>query len=68
MLGGVARKVVEISARIPLGFHECVICGRISGRFLPYRGGTHGLPALMRTLNVVGSDVRPLFLSLVPFA
>lgn len=55
--GAIAQKVVEFSARIPLGSHECVICGHAFARFLPYRGGTYGMPALMRALDIVGSDV-----------
>lgn len=53
----IAQKVMELGARIPLGFHECVICGHSLARFLPYRGGRRHLPALMRALDVVGSDV-----------
>lgn len=58
MLGAITRKVLELSARIPLGFHECVICGHSIARFLPYRGGGAGGGALMHALNIVGSDVN----------
>lgn len=53
----IVRKVVEFTARIPLNLHECVICGHTLARFLPYRDGGQGVPALMRALDVVGSDV-----------
>lgn len=54
---GILGTVIELGARIPLSSHQCVICGRTFARFLPYRGGRKQLPVLMRTLDVVGSDV-----------
>lgn len=58
VVGEIAKKMLEFGARIPFGLHQCVICGRSLGRFLPYRNGVQGLPALMRALDVVGSDVE----------
>jgi SAM-dependent methyltransferase len=55
--GAILREALELSARIPFGDHECVICGRGLARFLPYRGGSRNIPSLMRVLDVIGSDV-----------
>lgn len=55
--GAIVRKALELSARIPLGDRECVICGHRLARFLPYRGGNRNMPALMLALDVIGSDV-----------
>lgn len=51
------RILVELSARVPLGYHKCVICGHRLARFLPYRGGARKIPDLMRALEIVGSNV-----------
>lgn len=53
----VLKILTELVARIPLGYHECVICGHSFARFLPYRGGARKMPALMRALEIVGSNV-----------
>ena len=37
--------------------HVCCICGKQLASFLPYPGGRTGAPALVRALNVVGSDL-----------
>lgn len=42
---------------IPGGRRHCVACGHAVWRFMPYRKGSRGLPPLMRTLDIVGSDV-----------
>lgn len=55
--GAILRKAVELSARIPFGDHKCVVSGHEIARFLPYRGGSRNIPALMRALDMVGSDV-----------
>ena len=55
--GRILRKALELSARIPFGDHNCVICGHGLARFLPYRGGSRNIPSLMQALEIVGSDV-----------
>jgi len=35
---------------------KCCLCGKRSGRYIPYRGGRR--PALIAALDVVGSDVK----------
>lgn len=57
MAGAILRKALELSGRIPLGNHNCVICGHGLARFLSYRGGSRNMPSLMRALEIVGSDV-----------
>ncbi len=54
----ILRKVVELIARMPFGNHRCVVCGHSLARFLPYRGGSRNVPALMQALEMVGSDVE----------
>jgi SAM-dependent methyltransferase len=54
---GIARECSRALARLPrFRNRRCVMCGRLIGAFLPYRGGKSGL--LMRELTIVGSDVR----------
>ena len=51
-------KTERILARIILGApRECLLCGNRIGHFLPYRGGWDAAPPLMRSLQVVGSDL-----------
>ncbi len=51
-------KVQKLMARIPRGAaRECVLCERRVGRFLPYHGGWQAVPAAMRALDVIGSDL-----------
>jgi Methyltransferase domain len=57
LLIGLLRSLIRAGARLPTGSHECVICKHGLRRFLPYRGGSHNLPALTRALRMVGSDV-----------
>jgi hypothetical protein len=40
-----------------LARRHCVVCDRDVGGFLPYRGGSKGLPPAMAALGIVGSDV-----------
>jgi SAM-dependent methyltransferase len=48
----------QMAARLPLGpARECCMCGAHVGRFLPYRGGWRDAPPLMRSFEVVGSDL-----------
>lgn len=42
---------------LPFGQRHCGICGRDVWRFMPFKGGSAHMPALMRVLDVVGSDV-----------
>ena len=45
-------------ARLPVGAERiCCLCSSRVGRFLPYLGGYAEAPALMRALEVVGSDL-----------
>jgi SAM-dependent methyltransferase len=58
MMQRLKHKVEKILARIALGSgKECLICGHKIGRFLPYRGGWRAAPPLMRTLQIIGSDL-----------
>ena len=41
---------------MPGGKRKCTMCGRKVWRYMPYRTGSRGVPALMRALVVVGSD------------
>ena len=41
----------------PVRRQFCVACGRRVGWFLPYKGGWKQAPALMRVLDVIGSDL-----------
>lgn len=41
---------------IPGGRRHCVICDHKVWRFMPYRKGSRGVPSLMRTMEMVGSD------------
>jgi SAM-dependent methyltransferase len=44
--------------RWPIGSRkQCCLCGASVGGFLPYRQGSRALPAAMRELRVVGSDL-----------
>lgn len=36
---------------------ECAVCGRAVGGFLPYRGGWTEAPDVLRSMDVVGSDL-----------
>jgi SAM-dependent methyltransferase len=48
----------QLAARLPLGpERDCCMCGARVGRFLPYRGGWRGAPPLLRSFDVVGSDL-----------
>ena len=48
----------HMAARLPLVTErECCMCGAKIGRFLPYRSGWQGAPPLMRSFEVVGSDL-----------
>ncbi|MBK7727670.1 MAG: methyltransferase domain-containing protein [Gammaproteobacteria bacterium] len=52
------KDIRRLVARLPVpARHRCVICGHRIGRFLPYRGGLHGSPPLMRALGIIGSDI-----------
>ena len=37
---------------------ECIFCGNACARFLPYRNGLASLPALLQSLDFVGSDME----------
>jgi len=37
--------------------HECILCGHVVHRFLPFRKGSAHVPPLMNSLGVVGSNV-----------
>ncbi len=39
------------------GRRRCNICGHRLGWFLPYRGGWKSAPSLIRTLDIIGSDL-----------
>lgn len=56
----VARGVVRrASAAWPLGAQrQCCLCGRRVRRFLPYRDGSTGMPAVIAEQDVIGSDVE----------
>ena len=41
---------------IPGGARHCTICDHKVWRFMPHRSGSRGMPALMRMMNMVGSD------------
>lgn len=41
----------------PITEKYCCICKKVVGEFAPYRGGWKEAPALLRLLNVVGSDL-----------
>lgn len=57
VIAGIQRRASYLSARIPTGNHECVICNKNFARFLPYRDGNRGVPTLMQVLEGIGSDV-----------
>lgn len=40
----------------PGGSKRCIVCGHRVWRYMPYRDGWRGAPALMRALDCVGSD------------
>jgi SAM-dependent methyltransferase len=42
---------------LPFGPRNCVVCDHAVWGFLPYAGGSRNVPPLLRTLDVVGSDV-----------
>jgi SAM-dependent methyltransferase len=39
------------------GRRECVLCGHRVWRFMPYRNGSRGAPALSRAIDMVGSNL-----------
>jgi hypothetical protein len=41
---------------LPGGRRACVLCGHKVWRYMPYRNGSRGVPALMRAMEMVGSD------------
>jgi SAM-dependent methyltransferase len=45
-----------ISGWLPGGRCRCVVCGHRVWQFMPYRRGSRGIPPLMRTLGMVGSN------------
>ena len=53
------RKLVPyaLAGWLPGGRRRCVLCGHSVWRYMPYRGGSSGVAPLMRSLDVVGSDV-----------
>ena len=54
----IKKLLMLLVARLPIfDCYYCIICNHHIGEFLPYRGGRQGLPALMRVLGIVGSDV-----------
>ncbi|HLP07356.1 MAG TPA: methyltransferase domain-containing protein [Opitutaceae bacterium] len=58
MLNALRQKARRLGARIPLGAQRsCCLCGARVRRFLPYRGGWREAPVVVRTLQVVGSDL-----------
>lgn len=49
--------ITRTLAALPLGaHHQCCLCGRRVRRFLPYRHGGPGLPAVLKEQDVIGSD------------
>jgi SAM-dependent methyltransferase len=46
-----------VLGQLPGGSRYCVLCNQRVWKFLPYAGGSSSMPALMRELHVVGSDV-----------
>jgi SAM-dependent methyltransferase len=53
-----ARKIhLSVAAYSLPRTRYCIGCSNHVGRFLPYRRGSRGRPALMRALDMVGSDV-----------
>ena len=54
----IRRVLLRNLAKIPLGAqHHCVVCNSRVQRFMPYRNGWKDVPALLRELDVIGSDV-----------
>lgn len=54
---GMIRKLINLPAAYGLPRrHYCVMCEQKVRRFVPFRGGKP--PALMRALDIVGSDVK----------
>lgn len=50
--------MARATALLPMGADKtCCLCGSRVRAFLPYRDGWSGVPALLRELDVVGSDV-----------
>ncbi len=54
-LSRLVRRAIE--GWLPFGQCHCVLCNHDVWGFLPYGGGSKATPALMRELDVVGSDV-----------
>ncbi|MGV8050830.1 MAG: methyltransferase domain-containing protein [Anaerolineaceae bacterium] len=48
---------VLIARLIFWGHHRCNVCGHRVGQFLPYREGWRSVPAFVRVLDFVGSDL-----------
>lgn len=48
----------KLGGIIPIGSRYCCYCEKKSPFFMSYKGGTKGLPPLMRVLDVIGSDVN----------
>jgi len=46
-----------VAGWLPFGQRRCLICDHNVWRFMPYRGGWAYAPALMRVLDVIGSDL-----------
>lgn len=54
-LGMAARRA--LLGWTPGGLRKCVFCGNSLWGFIPYNGGSRNVPALIRELQMVGSDV-----------
>src|SRR5690349_17849227 len=57
------NKIVLAGKRIVLGWlpggsSHCVLCGNAVWGFIPFQGGVHNQPALIRELQMIGSDVE----------
>lgn len=55
----VCRLAARTWAAFPVGANkQCCLCGRKVRRFLPYRDSWSGMPAVLKELSVVGSDIE----------
>lgn len=53
------HEVKRFAARWPVGArHVCCLCGGRVQRFLPYREGLAGMPAVVTMADIIGSDVE----------
>lgn len=53
-----AKAVRVLTARIPRRNRRyCALCGHFVGDFIPFGRGTAGIPPLLRSIDIVGSDV-----------